>query len=1457
MSPRLSIPVSKALITLSEPQETVQDEAMTTEDAAKAQKQSSLTTSTAETRVNDQERTDASASLSSPSTIPRSAAAVTSGTPNTASDRKIEVDTQSQGLTVATSEYSPISNDDKVANHSADLSSTSSEKASVVAPSASSTTTPTPTPTFTVLPRFKAAVDEISAKTRTSITLLSSLTPSHILGRSVVAGFARRDMVELQVTGTWENAEAARLLLLVAIDTLKAGVVSDKLTVELKFQNMIGGRKRQDLQELMARTRTSIYLTSPLVQTANKSGIPVDSRYNEIYITGEAKQVATAKDALSRANRRAQASSLSCTRQVNIATRKLDWMLQNHREKLRSIMTDNATFIAFPPLGGTHPTISVYGESGVNVERTIRTVMQLSCHFHSGSITMRDIALSIHVSHTHSSIPNICKLVSQAAGAEVEYRNNGFLVFGSEAQTRMAMQFLTEVDIVKALPSEFKFSVELANEHREFISGKKNGKINRIMKATGAKIKFDQCNEYNFYVDLSSTISAKAMEALALLQEELPAEISFFVPEAYHKRIIGVGGKNIQRIMKKFGVYVKFSNSEEFATLGGYFDNLDNVVARTPSKNAINLDNLKQAVMELVNPKDKDFVSHHLVIPKQQHLSLLSDHAIALREIHDATNATVLFPVRETGSDIVTISGPESLIQQAITMLLSMVDEQNVYPVKYSENLGRVLALPEFQSDVVDAMKRAWNMTLVVPEVKSVHIPESQEFTSTKEPATPSPTISSAQAAEKIPKPILKQVKNESKQAAEASQDAAKKDEEAYQPASSSNENQKPVKAPTDHVFVFEYTRNNEDYLQSAKDLLTQFLTSHGIEVYDDEPLIPRPRSTSFGESLIHFHSRIPSSTVADLPARGSPDYALFDNAAAAYEPSSGHASVLGAGPLATSDIRSLFAPSSPSGLPSIDTSSSRWSDHSRSLSAFPASPSTHSSASSTAGSSFGLGSASVIGHSPSGSSIYPRVTSLPADPWTPSKHVQRQSQTSGGYLGTIGDLRSTSSGVAHTAGSHGSGYYLPGYPQSPHSSTHTPEAGFIKAPGFQTPGSTTSGHRYSAGNSPVQGPTTSIGNFGNIMGHQVSPQHTSVQRPSSGSSANRGSMQFLEDKMLSGATFGPGYGPSLNSGSGRTSHHHQQMTYQHQQQPQPQLAQQHQHQHQHQSLNPSYPQQQHGYSGQTYPSHLQLHHGLMYPQQRQRHSSQNSAASHHTMGLGHIGGGPGSAGGSVNSDEISTEDDSDEVFDEMRNRQKVQSTSTPVFQHSMHQGYHQSSFGSGYEGYSSHNSSSSSLLNRRGSAGSTHSIGFQHQHQQQQQQFFSQKPLDYSSHLNSSGIDLYGQNALVSAMEKHSISNNQSESDLSVGGGRSSQGRFGQSRQSTGMSSAVGAGLGGAATGSRFEDDRGFFSSGFGGIIGEGAHGYGQMTNGSMTSLGHHPTATGAAAVPLAVMGRTLIMVV
>lgn len=458
-------------------------------------------------------------------------------------------------------------------------------------------------------------------------------------------------------------------------------------------------------------------------------------------------------------------------------------------------------------------------------------------------------AIPLNPSNALSPIANISKLVSQASGAEVEFRNNGFYIFGNEIQTRIAVQFLTDIEFVKTLHYEVKFSVELANEHREFISGKKNGKINRIMKATGAKIKFDPCNEYNFYVDLCSTIAVKAVEALALLQEELPAEISFYVPETYHKRIIGVGGKNIQRIMKKFGVYVKFSNSEEFANLGGYFDNMDNVVARTPSKNAMNLDNLKHAVMELVNPKDKDFVHHSLSIPKHCHLSLLSDHAKALTELQDATNATIRFPEKETGSDIIWISGPESLIQQAISMLLSLVDEQYVYSVPFSEAMDRVLLKPEFKTEILHRMRDEWNITLVHPAIREVTNGGQSEGRRTPESKASSPAGSNSGREPSSDSPKSRDL------GVEANGELARSLSSLTDSDDDDDDSEED-----DHVFIFKYSRNNEDYLQSAKELLVQFLIDNQIEVYDDEIRIQRPRSDSFAEAFPHFNSKILSS---------------------------------------------------------------------------------------------------------------------------------------------------------------------------------------------------------------------------------------------------------------------------------------------------------------------------------------------------------------------------------------------------------------------------------------------------------------------------------------------------------------------------------------------------------------------------------------------------------------------
>jgi hypothetical protein len=44
-------------------------------------------------------------------------------------------------------------------------------------------------------------------------------------------------------------------------------------------------------------------------------------------------------------------------------------------------------------------------------------------------------------------------------------------------------------------------------DNREFISGKKNGKLNKVMKSANVKIKFETFNDYNFANSIWKRIS--------------------------------------------------------------------------------------------------------------------------------------------------------------------------------------------------------------------------------------------------------------------------------------------------------------------------------------------------------------------------------------------------------------------------------------------------------------------------------------------------------------------------------------------------------------------------------------------------------------------------------------------------------------------------------------------------------------------------------------------------------------------------------------------------------------------------------------------------------------------------------------------------------------------------------------------------------------------------------------
>lgn len=459
----------------------------------------------------------------------------------------------------------------------------------------------------------------------------------------------------------------------------------------------MGGRKRSVIQQIQEETATSIYLPSCFAGVfGHAEQLDLVAHQNTVYITGDSVNVQRAKDMLHQLSVLKSKALLS--REMVILPRKLDWMLTDRLSTVTAIAHDNGTTVAFPVLGSQASALTVLGDNRVAVERTTRALMALAAQFYSASIWLLPMGydvFAVQQALTLSQVAPALRLASIESGAEVLFKSNCFEVHGLEAEVRRAVSLLLDLELVRPFNYEVRFQIELANEHRDFISGKKNGKMNKIMKAANVRIKFETFNEYNFRIDVSSADKNSVLHGLALLQEELPAETSFHVPEVYHKRIIGVGGKNIQRIMKKYGVYVKFSNADEFASLGGYHDNADNVVARTPAKNAAALAHLRTAVMELVPPSERDWATSALPVPRRFHRTLLGDKSIFVHDIEARTGTTLCVPPREDAQDVILLVGPALQRPLAARLLLAHVPTSATFAVPATPALATALALAQ------------------------------------------------------------------------------------------------------------------------------------------------------------------------------------------------------------------------------------------------------------------------------------------------------------------------------------------------------------------------------------------------------------------------------------------------------------------------------------------------------------------------------------------------------------------------------------------------------------------------------------------------------------------------------------------------------------------------------------------------------------------------------------------
>lgn len=553
------------------------------------------------------------------------------------------------------------------------------------------------------------ALDTFAAFCGVDIFILGpKLTPT-VDGLNGDVEVIRDQRWRVAIYGDVESTEHAKTQVLIFIDKLLGREV-DRFHFEATLHPIVCGRSRKNIKMIESATNTAIYF--PPFAQVTKYCPPNANRRNsdEIFITGENPQgIELAKrkihDLVSRTK--------LFMKDAIISPAKIDSILLSRMDKVRKIMEVNGAYIMFPPLASQRNMIRVQGVEGLQIERTMKEIMALAGQFYYASWWYQQMSTTLGPHDIRHILSGICS----NSDADISFDKTTFTITGSDDAVKSALGVLSESDLVAIGGQQIRVKIELANEHKEFVSGKKNGKINKIMTQSNVQIVFDSFREYNFDIDVIAPTYDSMKQGMTLVEQEMPASISFHVPDQYHKRIIGIGGQHIQRIMKKHSVFVKFSNAMDRGGMGREDDDVkvDNVICRTPARNAQNLELVKTEILDMVDRAHSEFTSQIVHVDRLYHRQLIA-RLQEIEELEKKWNCKIVFPSTEQASDEVTVTGPEWQVPMCADAFLGMVPETHEMVLTRTPSLVKFLESPDFVNGLVGKLKAQHEVSVEVHE---------------------------------------------------------------------------------------------------------------------------------------------------------------------------------------------------------------------------------------------------------------------------------------------------------------------------------------------------------------------------------------------------------------------------------------------------------------------------------------------------------------------------------------------------------------------------------------------------------------------------------------------------------------------------------------------------------------------------------------------------------------------
>lgn len=438
------------------------------------------------------------------------------------------------------------------------------------------------------------------------------------------------------------------------------GYSIDKMHVPYVVQNLVFGPCKLHLSNLFQQTAANVYMPPCFFD---------DTKFDldTIYLSGDGVQIQVARKILEDIVDKTEIFAKSCTVPLPV----IDILKTQMHDQLRDTVTRRATHIQWVD---SSTTVKVFGVNRKAVEGTISSIMHLATNVYTILVSCPNI---------QSQLLNVVK-----SGSIASTDGDRMIISGSAPQCKEAAAYLSEFNSSASIVFQLELSVQL----RDFLAGKKNGKILKIMTATNTSIWFETLHDYNFRVLLACRDPKSAGAALAMLEEELPEEAELFIPEPYHKQIIGAGGQRIQSLMRRYNVYIKFEASNE--QVSNAFGNLqtDNVLLRCPRKHSRNL---RAAVQDLLNNANQCALEHnttYLRLTRNHRRLLISHYSNMLRDIEKWSDTVIKYPKVETrGTELVELTGLGQASIQAAKTLQERLTYDYEFRVALSPNFNKAV----------------------------------------------------------------------------------------------------------------------------------------------------------------------------------------------------------------------------------------------------------------------------------------------------------------------------------------------------------------------------------------------------------------------------------------------------------------------------------------------------------------------------------------------------------------------------------------------------------------------------------------------------------------------------------------------------------------------------------------------------------------------------------------------